>query len=273
MPNNAPEGSLGPEYGLDANKPLISNVPDGTVFNATDTGIQYQVQNGAWVAVPVGSSQLPSSVASVGTLATVATQYVTTDGNDANDGLGWGSGHAKATIQAAINALGASGGTVEIGYGTWTITAPLTIALANGPVRVRGRGMGQTYDATNLVTVPVRLTTIKNNGTGDAMQITGGLAAEPPTGILVEDVSIVGNALSGAGINATYCPRLTLRRVALDSHATFGLLSNSNYWVSLDTVVMTRNGLAAATTPSGGWYISDASSQADESVGGAVVHL
>lgn len=71
-----------------------------------------------------GAAQLPA-------LTESATQYVTTDGNDSNDGLSWHT--AKATIQAAINALpgvappyGATDlrlGVVEVGYGTFNVSS------------------------------------------------------------------------------------------------------------------------------------------------------
>jgi hypothetical protein len=57
----------------------------------------------------------------VGTLAHTATQYVTTDGNDARNGLTWETG--KATVQAAINALPVNGGKVYLGYGSHSVAS------------------------------------------------------------------------------------------------------------------------------------------------------
>lgn len=50
-----------------------------------------------------------------------ATIYVTTTGNDSNDGLTWAT--AKATIANAIAALPANGGFVEVGYGDINVSS------------------------------------------------------------------------------------------------------------------------------------------------------
>ena len=66
-----------------------------------------------------------------------ATQYVSTTGDDANDGWSWGS--AKRTIRAAVDESG-TGGTVLVADGTYFPTSsialpkPLAVRSANGPV-------------------------------------------------------------------------------------------------------------------------------------------
>jgi len=63
--------------------------------------------------------------------------YVSTGAkaSDANDGLSWGK--AKATISAAVTALGSGAGTVMIGAGTHTVAAPLP---NTGGITYRGAG-------------------------------------------------------------------------------------------------------------------------------------
>lgn len=66
------------------------------------------------------TADLPSSAA-LKPATTDAIQYVTTGGNDLNDGLSWGS--AKATVPAAAAAIfanSANGGTVYVGAGTFS---------------------------------------------------------------------------------------------------------------------------------------------------------
>lgn len=49
-------------------------------------------------------------------------RFVKPDGNDADDGLSYA--HAKATIQAAVDVLGAAGGTVKVMAGEYVFTPP-----------------------------------------------------------------------------------------------------------------------------------------------------
>lgn len=74
-----------------------------------------------------------------------AIRFVTSGGNDANDGLSWGS--AKATIQAALNTLpayaaGAGGGVVKAGLGTFagfTLTSGQYVhGVAKRATRIEG---------------------------------------------------------------------------------------------------------------------------------------
>lgn len=180
--------------------------------------------------------------ATVPTLTESGTQYVTTTGSDSNSGLSWAS--AKATIQAAINGLPANGGVVEVGYGTFSISSPITVVYGteNYAVTIRGRGMGQTYDATNNVSSPTHPTVIENTGTGDAIQVTGTSGDPPPSyGFLLQDLAVVGNSSSGNGLTISYGPRAKLRRVAFDEHGGWGFVFEKGcYWVDVDSVVATR---------------------------------
>ena len=189
--------------------------------------------------------------------ATLAgTIYVTSLGNDSNTGLSWLT--AKLTVQAAINALPANGGIVEVGYGTFASANPITLTYpgANYNVTIRGQGMGQTYDASNNVTSPTHPTTISNTGTGDAIQVTGTSGQAPPSyGFLLEDLGVVGNTASSNGLTANFAPRILCRRVAFDQHAVWGVECKGGvYWPKFEDCVFTRNGLVGATTATGGFY-------------------
>lgn len=72
--------------------------------------------------------------------ASDAIQYVSTSGSDTNDGLSWGT--AKATIQAAIDALPAGGGRVTIGAGTFDIGSTITVPA--GALKIEGAGPNVT---------------------------------------------------------------------------------------------------------------------------------
>ena len=77
--------------------------------------------------------------------------YVSTGAkaSDANDGLSWGK--AKATISAAVTALGTAG-TVMIGAGTHTVAAPLP---NTGGITYRGAGRyANNAESDNLAADP-----------------------------------------------------------------------------------------------------------------------
>ena len=87
----------------------------------------------------------------VKSLAANNTIYVTLQGNDTNDGLSWGT--AKLTVAGALTALGSQRGTIQMGYGTWYITANdnyygsgvgNAVTLANGGTVLRGMGTANT---------------------------------------------------------------------------------------------------------------------------------
>lgn len=98
--------------------------------------------------------------AAVRTTATDAVLYVSADSSasDNNDGLSWGS--AKATIQAAVTALPATGGTVQVGAGTFSHTTTIDI-----PSYVTIEGVGWVRP-----TVTGKATIVSFTGTGYAFR-------------------------------------------------------------------------------------------------------
>lgn len=190
-----------------------------------------------------------------------AVQYVNLDGSDRASGSSWGS--AKATVNAAIAALPANGGTIEIGYGTY---APFSVPSNRGAITIRGRGMGQTYDTSNNVNNPYHPTVISAAG-GDGIDVIGpnnlGPSGSPPQyGIFISDLAVVGAAGGGYGINVQYSPRISLQRVAVDLCPLSGIqLGPACYWVEFDTVVATRNGTVGASGITGGLLVNTTGGQ------------
>ena len=128
---------------------------------------------------------LTSSAPSNG--ASTAVMYVEADGDDGASGLSRGA--AKATLTAAVDALGVDGGVIEVGDGTF---APLlidsTTTLKQG-LFIRGQGRERT-----VISVP--------SGESGIVISSGGGALLTPNDMHFADLSIVGQAGSLDGINA-----------------------------------------------------------------------
>lgn len=90
-----------------------------------------------------------------------AVLFVSTGGNDSNDGRSWGS--AKATLAAALSALPADGGLVHLGAGTYNFSSTITVKQG---VRIKGAG-GGGYQT------PAIGTTLNYTGTGTAIVFDG----------------------------------------------------------------------------------------------------
>lgn len=120
-----------------------------------------------------------------------AIQYVTTNGNDSNDGLKWGT--AKATIQSAYNALPGLGGIIKVGGGVFSVTSPILFdtpykqvtveCLPGGATRLNYSGGGAMFtldwgnnntDRPTVGQAPgIRGCTLNGDGTGIGVE-TGG---------------------------------------------------------------------------------------------------
>lgn len=202
---------------------------------------------------------LPSAPA----LTQSATVYVTTNGNDANNGLSWQT--AFATLQHAVNSLltvnGVTLGTVQLGPGTF---APATVS-ATQSITINGAGSGSFYDATNNQTNP-QYTTIINNPGGagtDALTIAGASNFGPGggvtnTGVTISNLAITGNASSRYGLNITNTEGVRLTNVNIDQHGVFGIRQSKVFGVLLSTVYITRCGTAGSAVPSGGHFLDTA---------------
>lgn len=205
------------------------------------------------------ADQVPGSVAKTDPSQGVV--YVTIGGDDSNDGRSWGS--AKATIQAAIDALPViapnTGGTVEVGHGDFTITEPITILLADEQqgVTVRGRGIGheRSYNA-ETTKESYHPTRIINNGTGDAIHILGvensTIESEQLYGTRIEDIAVIGSSTTGNGVVIEDAPRTTLCRVACEAHGKWGCLASNSYWLRFEQLYCIKNGVEAGNENTGG---------------------
>ena len=126
--------------------------------------------------------------------------YVSGTGSDSADGLSWAT--AKRQISAALSLLGANGGTVWVGPGTYN-----PIALVN-PQRVEIRGIGGV-----LINVPAGQI---------GVQIDQG-SQYPLIGVLLENIQITGQGSAGGtgsteiGLRCLNAGRNTFRRLRISN--------------------------------------------------------
>lgn len=109
-----------------------------TVSNMPQAEHTWDVAGNYTVVLTIFNNDYPTGLASTQFINIIeGIQYVSTTGADANDGLSWST--AKQTVQAAVNAIDAYGGTVFITNGTYSITSEITVSDAiiissvNGP--------------------------------------------------------------------------------------------------------------------------------------------
>ena len=75
--------------------------------------------------------------------------FVSVNGNDLNDGLSWGS--AFKTISKGISMLGANGGIINIGCGTFGYATALSITTINTQLRGGGAGAEGTFAGCTIL--------------------------------------------------------------------------------------------------------------------------
>jgi hypothetical protein len=137
-------------------------------------------------------------------------QYVSSSGNDSNDGLSWGT--AKATCPAAVVAMPNSGGGIMLGSGTFSGTCILT-----KPILIKCQSLATELTipgaSNNSVVIissnnsGVSGCTIDGNNTNQSsinssgVSITGNLSSVFVTGNLIQNT--FGSGISDAG-NAYY---------------------------------------------------------------------
>lgn len=155
-------------------------------------------------------------------LAEAATLYVAADGNDSNDGLSWHK--AKATVQAALGALPANGGIVEVGYGSFA-----GFTWANFPankgygITVRGRGVGQGKSVTDASVTSANHPTLFTSAiTIDGTNVFTGTGPEHAIwqGVKFEDFGVSNGSGDGIVIN---CPFVTMRRITSAGNSGDGI--------------------------------------------------
>ncbi len=164
--------------------------------------------------------------------------FVSSTGSDSNDGLSAGS--AKATLQAAINALPASGGTIYLLGGTYVQNTALTL---KSNVNIIGMGSAQVDSVTGPTTITTTL------GSGELFYFNG------VNDCLLSDFSIknIGSAGANSAIRLTAAQRNTFQRlyiagpflnqVQLDSSAGAAASCIWNAFFNIHTTGTAPNGV------------------------------
>jgi hypothetical protein len=142
-------------------------------------------------------------------------QYISTTGNDANDGLSWGT--AKATVAGAQAALPSAGGTIYVGGGTYSWTSTVTITTGQQIVFLGSPAINFTLSGSSpafiipfqssfsLLSASLSGSAVINmqNTGGDAIDIHGGnyVHVGSPNGV-IQFNNVPGNLLLIEAMNA-----------------------------------------------------------------------
>lgn len=186
------------------------------------------------------TADLPSSAA-LKPATTDAIQYVTTGGNDLNDGLSRGT--AKATIQAALNALPATGGVVYLAAGgTWSISSTIVASSTTGPIYHLIGDCPATRDDNSGGTD--KHVVINYTGTGTALK-SNAFAS-------IQNLYLVGPSSAGTtiGIDCNGAGT-TFRNVNIGGFGTGWFLDSGCFLVSYEDGSIHDNGtnIGSAVTP------------------------
>ena len=190
-----------------------------------------------WVAVPSGghtgwvkspSPVVPESdvtalvadiaLRAIKPAASDAIVYVSQNGNDANDGLSWGS--AKLTLAAALTAV-PDGGTVQMGGGVFNSASQISAAGLNG-VKLLGASTGSSQQTGGTI--------IRYSGTATPAFQFSGAASLTIEGIKFQYSS---GSFTGTLVNLPLCGGVDLKR---SSFMGFGV-STALYDLSINTSV------------------------------------
>jgi len=155
---------------------LTIDFDDGTLLSNTLFSTHTWGQTGSYdVVLSAFNNIYPAGVAETQRVEVLLlkdlTQFVSTTGNDANDGSSWA--HAKATIQAGIDAQQFEGASVWVSNGTYSISSEITVNKAlkiislNGPAStsVDAGGLSRCFNLGNTATTLSGFT-IANGSTG-----------------------------------------------------------------------------------------------------------
>lgn len=224
---------------------LSGTYPNPTVVTGTTANKIVRLDGSAKLP-PVDGSQLTgiSGAAGVRRVASVSlTIYVdNTNGNDANDGLAAGAGHALKTIQAAINLLKNSydmGGAranpviIQLADGTYTCAGPC--ALVSGP------WVGQQQSSTTFPVSANLPVSIRGN-------------AALPGNVILNSTSGGDNILSIWG------GLIGIQDVKLTSTAGFLLHASAMSGLQFGNVILGSNGAAAKVFVAHGALVENYSS-------------
>ena len=197
--------------------------------------------------------------------------YVTRSGNDSGDGLSLGS--AKATLAAAVTALGSGPGVIRMGAGTWTITSSVSVGIG---LAVEGIP-GATVITTTTANTPVFAVTANNvtltgltltgpqyaayHSAEKAVTVLGSSASSPVAGFTMRDCAI--SNWGYGGLYLQYVSGFTVERCTITDvlYAAVMVLSGAEGMIRgnlIDTVTgtgepncygiaLTRNDAAGTT--------------------------
>lgn len=133
----------------------------------------------------------PNTTAALKPAASDAIQYVSANGNDANDGLSWGS--AKATSAAAYAAEASTGGWIEVGCGTFSLSATLNLNTNNKPVKMIGSGPCTVFNYTPSTGTAILLDTGGGNPANQSVladfTLSTSVAGSTATGLKIGSVN------------------------------------------------------------------------------------
>lgn len=158
------------------------------------------------------------AIPAVAQLPSDGIQYVSTSGNDLNNGLTWST--AKATIQAAINALPPDGGRVTVGQGDYYLSSGIATDLDNLEIDcVGGRSTAVSSGAVRIH-VPSGAVGFTFNPAGSSTNVAGPV---------IDGCSFLGESGAAGGIHILRTDNFTIKRV----NAT-GFSGNGDYCLYLD---------------------------------------
>jgi hypothetical protein len=175
-----------------------ANTADIALSKDTSDNLTY---NGNVIATASGS------VGAMKPATSDAIQYVTTNGNDANDGLSWGT--AKATIQAAVNALpttpdGSTSGIVYVAPGIYTFSTGIVLPASHlhdsiSIIGTPGYGTESPSESVQGGTV------LNYTGSGAAIsQVVASFANEADLAGSIRDIVINGANATGSAIGIRF---------------------------------------------------------------------
>jgi hypothetical protein len=148
--------------------------------------VQYAADRSIWYVQDddLELSQLDSRFASKPQVTDLVT-YVSTNGNDANDGLSWGS--AKRTVGAALTMVNSTGGVVNVGAGIYYESM---LPLPSNGASVIIRGSGANYPSWTLLMANALAT----SASGDLFSVPANCNS-----CVFEDIALVSGTANGGG--------------------------------------------------------------------------
>lgn len=173
----------------------------------------------------------PSPLFAQATPSLPAKIFVSSTGNDANDG---GRATPKRSFQAAHNAVAAGGNIVVLdtaGYGALTITKSLAVTVppgVNGFVTVAGSAVGVTVDAGADGVVALQGLVVEGGGTSGGT----GIRIVTANSVAIDDC-LIRNISTGIRAEATTTARTEVHRTTI-RQVSFGVMMTTVNLIPFD---------------------------------------